>query len=137
MNEPLSRSPGAVRAMTLARVALPGGALVLAVSVGAGAFAAHAGPSMAHPDAPELLRAAVLYQFVHGLGLLAVGILARSASSRWLVAAGMLFAAGLALFCGSLWAMSLTGSEATLAAPAGGFAFIGGWIAFAVHGARG
>ena len=122
--------------MTLARASLAGGALVLAVSVGAGAFAAHAGPSLPHPEAPELLRSAVLYQFVHGLGLVAAGIVARSGGSRWLAAASILFAAGLVLFCGTLWTMAVTGGEATLAAPAGGFSFIGGWIAFAVHALR-
>lgn len=118
---------------TLARAALAIGAVVLAVSVGAGAFAAHAGPSLPHPEAQELLRAAVLYQFVHGLGLVAVGILARLGSSRALLVATVLFCAGLLLFCGTLWTMAVTAGEATLAAPAGGFAFIGGWLALAVH----
>ena len=120
----------------LGRNALVAGAVVMAVGVAAGAYSAHAGPSMPHPDAPELLRAAVQYHFVHGLALVAVGLLARSASSRWLVAAAALFAMGLALFCGTLWTMALTGGEATLAAPLGGFSFIGGWIALAVHAAR-
>ena len=122
--------------MTLARASLAGGALVLAVSVGAGAFAVHAGPSLPHPEAPELLRSAVLYQFVHGLGLVAAGLVARFGPSRWLGAASILFAAGLVLFCGTLWTMALAGGEATLAAPIGGFSFIGGWIAFAVHALR-
>ena len=122
--------------MALARSSLVGGALVLALSVGAGAYAAHAGPSLPHPDAPELLRSAVLYQFVHGLGLVAAGLLARSGASRWLAAAAVLFAAGLVLFCGTLWWMSLTGADATMAAPIGGFAFIGGWVALAVHAMR-
>jgi len=122
--------------VTLARTSLAGGALVLAFSVGAGAFAAHAGPSLPHPEAPELLRSAVLYQFVHGLGLVAAGLLARFGASRWLAAAALLFAAGLVLFCGTLWTMALTGAEASLAAPIGGFSFIGGWIAFAVHALR-
>lgn len=109
---------------------------MLAVSVGAGAFAAHAGPSLPHPEAPELLRSAVLYQFVHGLGLVAAGVLARFATSRWLAASSILFAAGLLLFCGTLWMMAVTGGAATLAAPTGGFCFIGGWVAFAVHAMR-
>ena len=120
----------------LARASLAGGALVLAVSVGAGAFAAHAGPSLPHPEAPELLRSAVLYQFVHGLGLVAAGLLARFGTSRGLAASSILFAAGLILFCGTLWTMAVTGGEASLAAPLGGFSFIGGWIAFAIHALR-
>lgn len=123
-------------AAPFARATLAAGALAMAVAVGAGAFAAHAGHSMPHPEAAHLLQAAVLYHFVHGLALVAVGILARIAASRWLVAAAALFALGLLLFCGSLWMMAATGGEATLAAPLGGFSFFGGWIALAVHGLR-
>jgi uncharacterized membrane protein YgdD (TMEM256/DUF423 family) len=119
-----------------ARVTLAAGALAMASAVGAGAFAAHAGPSAPHPEAAHLLQAAVLYHFVHGLALVAVGILARIGSSRWLVAAAVLFALGLILFCGSLWVMAFTAGEPTLAAPLGGFSFIGGWIALAVHALR-
>lgn len=112
------------------------GAWVLAVTVAAGAVAAHHGPLMPHREAPELLRSAVLYQFVHGLGLVAAGTLARFGASRWLAAASILFGAGLVLFCGTLWWMATTGAEATLAAPAGGFAFMGGWIALGIHAWR-
>jgi uncharacterized membrane protein YgdD (TMEM256/DUF423 family) len=119
----------------MSRAILVLGALAMAVAVGAGAYAAHAGAHAPHPEAAQLLQAAVLYHFVHGLALVAIGILSRLAPSRWLVAAAVLFALGLVLFCGSLWMMAFTGGEATLAAPIGGFSFIGGWIALAVHGA--
>jgi uncharacterized membrane protein YgdD (TMEM256/DUF423 family) len=127
--------PVRVKAAPFARITLAGGALAMALAVGAGAFAAHAGRSLPHPEAAELLQAAVLYHFVDGLALVAVGILARFGTSRWLLVAALLFALGLVLFCGSLWAMALTGGEATLAAPLGGFSLIGGWIALAIHGA--
>ena len=120
----------------LARVTLAAGAIAMVIAVAAGAFAAHAGQSMPHPEAAHLLQAAVLYHFVHGLALVAVGIVARISTSRWLAAAAALFGLGLVLFCGSLWVMAASGAEATLAAPIGGFSFIGGWIALAVHGAR-
>lgn len=106
------------------------------MTVAAGAFAAHYGRSLPHREASELLRSAVLYQFVHGLGLVAAGILARFGASRWLAAASILFGAGLVLFCGTLWSMATTGAEATIAAPLGGFAFMGGWIALGVHAMR-
>ena len=123
-------------AAPFARITLAGGALAMAVAVGAGALAAHAGHSAPHPEAAHLLQAAVLYHFVHGLALVAVGILARFGSSRWLAAAAALFALGLVLFCGQLWMMAFTAGEPTLAAPIGGFSFIGGWLALAVHGFR-
>lgn len=49
----------------------------------------------------------------------------------------MLFAAGVLLFSGSLYALALTGAR-TLGAitPIGGLCFLAGWLAFAL-GARG
>ena len=47
----------------------------------------------------------------------------------WSIAAGWCFVAGLVLFCGSLYALSLTGVR-TLGAitPLGGLAFMAGWL---------
>lgn len=120
----------------MARAFLALGALAMALAVAAGAFAAHAARGAPHPDAAQLLRTAVLYHLVHGLALVAVGITARWGASAWLAVAGALFAAGIALFCGSLWFLAMTGRSAGLLAPAGGFAFIAGWLCLAVHALR-
>jgi uncharacterized membrane protein YgdD (TMEM256/DUF423 family) len=117
----------------MARFFLVCGALVMALGVALGAYAAHAAKGAAHPEAARLLQTAVQYQLIHGLGILAVGILARRHASRWLAAAGGLLLAGLALFCGSLWVLALTTQSLGPAAPLGGLAFIAGWIAFAIH----
>ena len=47
----------------------------------------------------------------------------------WSIAAGWCFVAGLVIFCGSLYALSLTGVR-TLGAitPLGGLAFMAGWL---------
>jgi uncharacterized membrane protein YgdD (TMEM256/DUF423 family) len=117
----------------LARAFLAGGALVMAAAVTLGAYAAHA-RGAPHPDAAHLLQTAVLYMLVHGLGLVACGILARSSASRWLAAAGVLLFAGVVLFCGSIAVLALTGTSLG-AAPVGGSAFILGWLCLAVFGA--
>lgn len=108
------------------------GALALAVAVAAGAYAAHAVKDAPHADARRLLDTAVLYMFVHGLGILAAGILARAAASGWLVAAGSLHLAGIVLFCGSLWVLALTGRSLGVA-PVGGIAFLLGWLCLAAY----
>lgn len=108
----------------------------MALAVALGAYAAHAAKVAVHPEAARLLQTAVLYQLVHGIGLLVAGVLGRFSASRWLWAAGGLHALGIALFCGSLWLLALTGQSSGVAAPLGGIAFIAGWIAMAVHAAR-
>ena len=121
----------------MAKAFLVLGALAMALGVAAGAFSAHAAKGAAHPDATRLLQTAVLYHLVHGLGLVAVGLVAREGTSPWLGAAGALFAAGIVLFCGSLWFLALTGRSWGPFAPFGGMAFIAGWIALAIHALRG
>lgn len=118
----------------MARIFLVLGAIVMAVGVALGAYAAHAAKGAAHPEAARLLQTAVQYQLIHGIGIVAVGILARWEASKWLLAAGTLLFAGVALFCGSLWILALTTHAAGPGAPLGGFALIAGWIALAVHG---
>ena len=117
----------------LARALLAGGALVMALGVGLGAWAAHAARGAALPEAARVLQTAVQYQLIHGLGLLACGLLAREAASGWLVAAGGLLLLGIVCFCGSLWFLAMTGRSLGPVAPLGGLAFIAGWLALAVH----
>ena len=111
------------------------GAFVMACAVALGAYAAHAVRHTPHPDGERLLHTATTYMLVHGLGIVATGLAAGQHASRWLLAAGALFAAGIALFCGSLWMLALTGVNPGLA-PYGGTCFIAGWIAMAVHAVR-
>jgi len=120
----------------MARILLVAGALVMALAVALGAYAAHAAKGAPHPDAARLLQTAVLYHFIHGIGLLVAGVIARFGASRWLGMAGGLHAAGIVLFCGALWWLALTGRSPGPAAPLGGIAFIAGWIALAVHSLR-
>jgi uncharacterized membrane protein YgdD (TMEM256/DUF423 family) len=109
------------------------GALAMALGVAAGAYSAHAAKGASHPDAAQLLRTAVLYHLVHGLALVALGIVARWDTSAWLAAAGALFIAGIVLFCGALWFLAMTGRSPGPFAPVGGLAFIAGWLALAAH----
>ena len=109
------------------------GALNGACAVAMGAFGAHALRG-ALPDA--LFRAfetSTHYQGAHALALIAVGLLLHHRASRLLGAAGWLLLAGILLFCGSLYAITL-GGVAGLGpvTPAGGLALIGGWLLFAL-----
>ena len=112
----------------MGRFFLAAGSIVLAVAVAMGAVAAHGGGSSARPDSAHLLQVAVLYQFVHGLGLVAVGLLARATRSRLLNAAGAFHLAGIVAFCGSVYLLALTGTSLGVLVPIGGTAFILGWL---------
>ena len=122
--------------MPLEKIFIGGGALLLALAVALGAYSAHATKGAPHPEAARLLQTAVLYQFVHAMGILFAGVLARNGSSPWLAGAGLLHFVGIVLFCGSLWVLALTMKSSGPAAPTGGMAFIAGWIALAIHALR-
>ena len=116
-----------------ARFLIVAGALVLAAGVALGAIGAHAARSAPHPEAARLVQTAVLYQLVHGIALVLAGVLARSGTTRWLLAAGAAFLLGIAAFCGSLYFLAFTGVPGGMLAPVGGSSFIAGWILLAVH----
>ena len=105
--------------------------LLLALATLCGALGAHALPRFT----PELLQVwdtAVRYQFFQSLGLLGVGLTLRSIDAGVLRAAAALIAAGVALFCGSLFALCLGAPRALGAVtPLGGLAWITGWLLFA------
>lgn len=121
----------------MSRFFLVAGALAMALGVALGAYAAHAAKGAAHPEAARLLQTAVQYQLIHGLGLLLVGVLARTGTSRWLVASGALILLGTFWFCGSLWWLALTTHSLGPLAPLGGLSMIAGWVALAVSAWRG
>ncbi|MBA8885945.1 uncharacterized membrane protein YgdD (TMEM256/DUF423 family) [Dokdonella fugitiva] len=121
----------------LARLSVGAGAIAGAVAVALGAFGAHALRSVLDAAALSTWHTAVEYQFWHALALLATGVLARDREDRPLRFAAFAFAAGIVVFCASLYALAL-GAPRWIGAitPIGGVAFIAGWLALAVHARR-
>ena len=75
-----------------------------------------------------VFETAARFQMYHALALLATGLLAMRRRTRWVVAAGALFALGTLLFSGSLYALALTGAGMLGAvAPVGGVCLMAGW----------
>jgi uncharacterized membrane protein YgdD (TMEM256/DUF423 family) len=106
--------------------------LLLALATACGAFGAHALRGQLAPDRLQVWETAVRYQFFQSLGLIGVGLTLRSIDTRVLRAAAALIAAGVALFCGSLYALSLGAPRGVgVLTPLGGLAWIGGWLLFA------
>ncbi len=86
----------------------------------------------------EVWRTAVQYHAWHALALVAIGLALRANAAGGACAlAGWLFASGIVLFSGSLYALALTGDRGWGAiTPIGGVAFLAGWLAFAWAAAR-
>lgn len=109
-------------------------ALLGALSVMLGAFAAHGLKKILTADDLQIFETAVRYQFYHVFALLAAGILYAAFPGKLMAWAGKLFIAGIILFSGSLYLLCYVKyNEMPLnwigaITPFGGAAFIAGWI---------
>ena len=98
------------------------------IAVITGAFAAHALKTRLSPDMFQTFEVAARYQMYHALGLIAVAWAASQWSNQLIATSGWLFVAGIVIFSGSLYILSLTGVRWLGAiTPIGGVAFIIGW----------
>ncbi len=110
------------------------GAIALAAAVMLGAFGAHGLRGRLDAYSIGIFERAVFYHFVHALGLLIVPLLSKaglvSPSAAWWVC--LLLLAGILVFCGSLYALAITGVRLLGAiTPIGGLAFIAAWLVLA------
>ena len=127
---------------TVERFAWVSSAVVGFLSVALGAFGAHGLKSTLSPLADGAQRlewwsTAAHYQVVHALALGLVAILAGRSGSRAVKVAVGAFLVGVLLFCGSLYAMTLTGIRVLGAiTPFGGLAFLVGWASIGVASFR-
>ena len=122
------------------RYALLIGAVLGAVAVLLGAFAAHGLKARLSPESLveylAVLQTAVLYQFIHALALLLVVVLAQQRAARALVVAAGCFILGVLLFSGSLYVLVLTPFKPGLITPIGGVFLVIGWCAVAYSALR-
>ena len=118
--------------MTQGLVAL--GAINGGIAVAAGAFGAHGLRERISQHSLEIYETAVRYQMFHALAMILCAVLATSGART----AGWLFQAGIVVFSGSLYALSLTETKWLGAiTPIGGLAFLAGWAALAWSALRG
>ena len=110
-------------------------ALLGALSVILGAFAAHSLKKIIPSDSLVTFETGVRYQFYHTFAIIAVGILLERMPGQLLVWSGYSFIAGIILFSGSLYALALLKSPENVGVakigiitPFGGLFFIAGWI---------
>jgi uncharacterized membrane protein YgdD (TMEM256/DUF423 family) len=108
------------------------------LGVAFGAFGAHTLKSKLAPEMLETFEIAVRYQMYHSLGLLAAAWAVSQWQNQLTAASGWCFLAGILIFSGSLYVLSLTGIRWLGAiTPIGGLAFIVGWGCLVIAAIRG
>lgn len=112
------------------------------LAVGLGAFGAHGLRSSLATAADgarrlEVWQTAAHYHLAHAFALGLSAYLCTRTSASAAVATGFLFQAGIVLFSGSLYVLTLTGVKALGAVtPFGGLCFLAGWGAVVWAGAK-
>ena len=110
------------------------GAVAAFLAVALGAFGAHGLKSRLDANHLDIYKTAVLYHFLHALGMLIVALLPRTGTFPaesaepvcWLLLAGIL------IFSGSLYLLAVTGVTILGAiTPIGGLLFLVGWACLA------
>ena len=108
------------------------GGVLMAVAVLLGAFGAHGLKAHVTPDLLAVWETGVRYHVYHALALLILGPVQAflgEAAERACRITGVLFIAGIVVFSGSLYVLTLTGVRWLGAVtPLGGVAFVVGWI---------
>jgi uncharacterized membrane protein YgdD (TMEM256/DUF423 family) len=113
------------------------GAVFGMLGVMAGAFGAHALRGTLPPDLLTVFETAARYLLAHGVALVAVSALEPRVPGTGIRLAGWAMAAGVVVFSGSLFALSLSGVRTWGAVtPIGGALMIGGWALLAASVAR-
>lgn len=109
-----------------------------ALAVALGAFGAHKLKELVSEQAVATFETGVKYQFFHVLALLLTGMLYASYPNKFILNAGRFFIAGMLLFSGSLYVLTVkTGlvlsglSWVGPITPIGGLCFILGWVLLA------
>ncbi len=109
------------------------GSILALLAVAFGAFGSHGLRALVEPERISTFEIGVRYQFYHALGILLVAAIIHFGKKSFLVYAGWLFAAGIGLFSGSLYLLSLQDifpvptSILGPITPIGGTLFIAGW----------
>lgn len=102
--------------------------LLMFIGVALGAFGAHALRGKLDPHYLDIYKTAVLYQFIHALGLFVVAWLSTQSADPRITWAGIFLTAGIILFSGSLYALAIMQIKwLGPITPLGGVCFLVGW----------
>lgn len=110
------------------------GSITAFLAVALGAFGAHALKARLTPEMLAIFETGVQYHFYHALGLLAVAFIStKLPQSTMLHWSGWLMFAGIVIFSGSLYILSISGVKWLGAiTPIGGVCFLASWALLAI-----
>jgi uncharacterized membrane protein YgdD (TMEM256/DUF423 family) len=117
------------------RRCIAAGSVLMLVGLVLGALGAHLVAGRVSPQQLGSYQTAVLYQLLNSLGLVLVGLLARSSVvTAWLRWSARLMGLGIVLFSGSIYLATAGLPHGVLAvAPAGGLSLMASWGMLALH----
>ena len=116
-----------------ARLFLVIGAINSMLAVMLGAFGSHVLKNKLTEDMLVIFQIGTDYHFYHALALVVVGLAAQHLRDPLINISAWLFLAGILIFSGSLYSLSLSGIRSIGAiTPIGGVLFIVAWALFAV-----
>ena len=111
-----------------AKVAIIAGIIAAFMSVALGAFGAHGLKTRVSAEMLSVWQTGVTYQFFHALALILLGIWMKTSGATTGVPFWS-FIAGIVLFSGSLYVLTLSGAKIFGAiTPIGGVLFLVGWL---------
>ncbi len=103
------------------------------LGVALGAFGAHGLKDRVPEHLLAVYHTGVLYHLVHAVALLALALYGRATSTAIGLPASLLVA-GIVLFSGSLYAMTITGvTKLGIITPFGGLCFLAAWVTIAIR----
>ena len=113
------------------------GAVLCAISIGAGAFGAHGLRERLDANALALWETSARYLMYAGLGTLLIALASRPAGGRLYVVSAAALALGAIVFCGTVACLALGGPRWLGAiTPIGGLLMIVGFLLFAAAAIR-
>jgi uncharacterized membrane protein YgdD (TMEM256/DUF423 family) len=109
------------------------GAIFMFLAVALGAFGAHGLRGRLDASMMDIYKTAVLYHMIHALALFATAWVVTPDTTSKANLSGWFFTAGIFLFSGSLYLLSVTGIRWLGAiTPIGGVCFLVGWVILAL-----
>lgn len=103
--------------------------VLMFAAVALGAFGSHALRGKISDYYLEVYKTAVLYHFIHALGLFVIAWLTTATLNPKFATAGIFMLLGIVLFSGSLYGLSVTGIKWLGAiTPLGGLSFLAAWL---------
>lgn len=108
------------------------GAVLAAIAIALGAFGAHALKARLEPDMLAVFETGARYHMYHALGFFGIALTASRFEHSAIAVSGWLMLAGVAIFSGSLYALSISGVRWLGAiTPIGGLCLIFAWLSLA------